>query len=155
VIERARRKPSPRKMTADDASPYIMEDQVGFLMRVAMQRHTSIFTSCIVNELTQTQLAALAKLYEVGTCSQNHLGRLIHLDANTIKGVVDRLQSRGLVTVEGDSDDRRRSVVGLSRSGRRVVEEAFPVAHQITAQTLAPLNAAEQRQIIRLLKKLM
>ena len=52
------------------ARPYVMEDQVGFLMRVAMQRHTSIFMSLIVNNLTQTQFAALAKLVEVGTCSR-------------------------------------------------------------------------------------
>ncbi len=64
-------------------------------MRVAMQRHTSIFMSRMIEGLTQTQFAALAKLYEVGPCSQNHLGRLIYLDAATIKGVVDRLGVRG------------------------------------------------------------
>ena len=75
---------------------YVLDDQVGFLMRIAMQRHTSIFTSRMIEGLTQTQFAALAKLYEVGPCSQNHLGRLIYLDAATIKGVVDRLHLRGL-----------------------------------------------------------
>ena len=75
---------------------YVLDDQVGFLMRVAMQRHTSIFTSRMIEGLTQTQFAALAKLYEVGPCSQNYLGRLIYLDAATIKGVVDRLHLRGL-----------------------------------------------------------
>src|SRR6476661_5031219 len=63
---------------------YVLDDQVGFLMRIAMQRHTSIFTSRMLEGLTQTQFAALAKLYEVGPCSQNHLGRLIYLDAATI-----------------------------------------------------------------------
>ena len=75
---------------------YVLDDQVGFLMRVAMQRHTAIFMSRMIEGLTQTQFAALAKLYEVGPCSQNHLGRLIYLDAATIKGVVDRLRVRGL-----------------------------------------------------------
>ena len=65
--------------TADVAEPgrYVLDEQVGFLLRVAMQRHTSIFTSRMIDGLTQTQFAALAKLYEVGPCSQNHLGRLI------------------------------------------------------------------------------
>ena len=65
---------------------YVLDDQAGFLMRIAMQRHTSIFASRMVADLTQTQFAALAKLHEVGPCSQNHLGRLIYLDAATIKG---------------------------------------------------------------------
>jgi hypothetical protein len=38
---------------------YVMKDQVGFLMRVAMQRHTSIFMSLMVHDLTQTRFAAL------------------------------------------------------------------------------------------------
>ncbi len=102
-----------------------MEDQVGFLMRVAMQRHTSIFTALMVHGLTQTQFAALAKLVEVGTCSQNHLGRLIHLDAATIKGVVDRLRMRKLVTVQFNPKDRRRSMVAATRNGHRVANEAI------------------------------
>src|SRR5215467_4719631 len=77
-----------------DAPDYVLDAQIGFLLRVAMQRHTAIFMSRMVEQLTQTQFAALAKLYEVGACSQNQLGRLIYLDAATIKGVVDRLQAR-------------------------------------------------------------
>src|SRR5437667_11653945 len=87
---------------------YVLDEQVGFLMRVAMQRHTAIFMSRMVEGLTQTQFAALAKLHEVGPCSQNHLGRLIFLDAATIKGVVDRLLIRGFVTTCSDPQDKRR-----------------------------------------------
>jgi MarR family transcriptional regulator, lower aerobic nicotinate degradation pathway regulator len=133
---------------------YVLDDQAGFLMRIAMQRHTSIFTSRMVAELTQTQFAALAKLYEVGPCSQNHLGRLIYLDAATIKGVVDRLHVRGFVTALNDPNDRRRRAVALTERGRQVTEEATQVAGDITATTLAPLTAEEQRQIVKLLRKL-
>lgn len=133
---------------------YVMEDQVGFLMRVAMQRHTSIFMSLMVHDLTQTQFAALAKLVEVGTCSQNHLGRLIYLDAATIKGVIDRLRVRKLVTVQLNPKDRRRSMVAVTKNGYRVANEAMKVAHRITSKTLVPLKPLEQRQIVRLLRKM-
>jgi hypothetical protein len=64
---------------------YVLDDQVGFLMRIAMQRHTSIFTSRMIEGLTQTQFAALARALRGWPCSQNYLGRLIYLDAATIK----------------------------------------------------------------------
>src|SRR5215475_4178989 len=101
VLMAARIKKEARALDVPRTLPdrYVMEDQVGFLMRVAMQRHTSIFMSLMAHDLTQTQFAALAKLVEVGTCSQNQLGRLIYLDANTVKGVVDRLRMRKLVTI--------------------------------------------------------
>ena len=133
---------------------YVLDEQVGFLMRVAMQRHTAIFMSRMVEQLTQTQFAALAKLYEVGACSQNHLGRLIYLDAATIKGVVDRLSARGFVTALSDQKDRRRRAVALTQRGRTVTEQAIAVAAKITAETLAPLSEEEQRIVTRLLKKL-
>src|SRR5215467_15069093 len=133
---------------------YVLDDQAGFLMRVSMQRHTSIFTSRMIEGLTQTQFAALAKLHEVGPCSQNHLGRLIYLDAATIKGVVDRLNARGFVTALADPKDRRRRAVALTDQGRQVTQAAIGVAAEITAATLTPLTADEQRQIAKLLRKL-
>ena len=143
-------------LPADAAEPerYMLDEQVGFQLRVAMQRHTSIFTSRMIEGLTQTQFAALSKLYEVGPCSQNHLGRLIFLDAATIKGVVDRLGARGFVSALGDPKDRRRRAVALTDRGRQVTEAAMLVAAEITAATLAPLTADEQRLVARLLKKL-
>ena len=144
------------KRAADAAGHgrYVLDDQAGFLLRVAMQRHTSIFTTRMIEGLTQTQFAALAKLAEVGACSQNHLGRLIYLDAATIKGVVDRLSARGLLTALNDPNDRRRRAVALTERGRQVTGAAQLVAAEITAATLAPLSAEEQRLVARLLKKL-
>ena len=133
---------------------YVLDEQAGFLMRIAMQRHTSIFTSRMIEGLTQTQFAALAKLYEVGPCSQNYLGRLIYLDAATIKGVVDRLHLRGFVTALNDPKDRRRRAVALTDRGRQVTEAAMLVAAEITVATLTPLTADEQRSIAKLLRKL-
>ena len=141
---------------ADDAATggYVLDEQVGFLMRIATQRHTSIFTANMIDGLTQTQFAALAKLYEVGPSSQNQLGRLIYLDAATIKGVVDRLSARGLVTALSDPTDRRRRAVTLTEQGRAATEAAMKVAAAITENTLGPLTATEQRTLAALLKKI-
>jgi MarR family transcriptional regulator, lower aerobic nicotinate degradation pathway regulator len=143
-----------RVRKSNGTAEYRLDDQVGFLLRVAMQRHTSIFMSKIVKGLTQTQFAALAKLREVGPCSQNQLGRLIYLDAATTKGVVDRLQARGLISARPDAHDGRRRAIALTTSGRAVADAAVKVARRITRDTLTPLSAAEQRTVIRLLRKL-
>ncbi len=137
-----------------EGGKYVLDEQVGFLMRVAMQRHTAIFMSRMPEGLTQTQFAALAKLNEVGPSSQNHLGRLICLDAATIKGVVDRLRARDFVTAMPDPNDRRRRAVALTGRGRDVTEEAIRIAAEITAVTMAPLTPDEQKAVTKLLKKL-
>ena len=134
--------------------PYVLDEQVGFLLRVAMQRHTALFSGRMIEGLTQTQFAALAKLYDAGPCSQNQLGRLIYLDAATIKGVVDRLSLRRLVTVVSDVRDRRRRAVALTPRGREVIMTAVKIAEEITEATLAPLSVDEQITLRRLLNRL-
>jgi MarR family transcriptional regulator, lower aerobic nicotinate degradation pathway regulator len=151
-LMRAKSKAARTKRTRP--SRYVLDEQVGFLLRVAMQRHTAIFMSRMIEDLTQTQFAALAKLLAVGPCSQNQLARLIYLDAATTKGVVDRLEARGFISARPDAHDGRRRAIALTASGRAVADAAVKVARRITRDTLTPLSAAEQRTVIRLLRKL-
>jgi DNA-binding MarR family transcriptional regulator len=133
---------------------YRLEEQVGFLLRQASQRHTGIFASLIGDETTPTQWAVLAKLMEVGACSQNALGRQTAMDAATVKGVVERLLRRGLVATRNDAGDARRIVVDLTGAGRRTVEACEPRALAITEATLQPLSAPERKTFVALLKRL-
>ncbi|MBL4614090.1 MAG: MarR family transcriptional regulator [Magnetovibrio sp.] len=108
----------------------------------------------MVDGLTPTQYAAMAKLDELGSCSQNKLGRLTAMDAATIKGVVDRLAKRNLVDSRPDADDGRRRIVELTRKGRGVIEQAIPLAQEITEETLRPLPPAHRITFLKLLTRL-
>ena len=132
---------------------YRLQDQVGFVLRKANQRHIAIFASHI-DGMTPPQFAALAKLHEGGEASQNQLGGLVAMDAATVKGVIDRLKARGLVELDGDKEDRRRLVVSLTDEGRATVERLLPLAARVTAETLAPLNGREAATLLRLLAKI-
>ncbi len=135
------------------APPYRLDDQVGFVLRRASQRHLSIFSRRIP-EMTPMQFATLARLNEAGALSQNALGRLTAMDAATIKGVVDRLGKRGLVRTENDKTDRRRTIVSLTEEARALFARLEETAHMVTAETLAPLSESEQALFLHLLRKL-
>lgn len=138
---------------ATEAADYRLQDQVGFLLRKAHQRHIAIFTSRIV-DLTPPQFAALAALADAGETSQNQLGAMVAMDAATIKGVIDRLGRRGLVEMRRDEDDRRRLMVRLTPQGRTALGGLLAHARQITAETLSPLTQREAQQLARLLGKI-
>lgn len=138
---------------AEQEPAYRLQDQIGFILRKAHQRHVAIFASRI-GDLTPPQFAALAMLAEVGETSQNQLGQLIAMDAATAKGVVDRLASRGYVTVSKDSSDKRRLLVGLTAAGSRKFDNLRPQAQQISATTLGPLSRKDADQLVRLLSKI-
>ena len=136
-----------------DNDSYRLDDQVGFILRKANQRHLGIFASGLPN-LTPTQFAALAKLHEMGALSQNELGRQTAMDGATIKGVIDRLRDRDLVRSMPDPNDRRRMLIELSEEGRVLLSESLETARRITRQTLAPLAPAERDRLVELLQKI-
>lgn len=151
-----------RSAVAESASPqpkdnakYVLDRQVGFLMRRAQQRHIAIFQQMIgAGGPTPTQFAALSKLAASKEVSQNQLGRLTAMDPATIKGVITRLAERGLVERLPDPGDQRRILIRLSEAGRALMPELFARATEITAATLQPLSDKEAQQLQLLLAKL-
>ncbi|PZO66789.1 MAG: MarR family transcriptional regulator [Paracoccus denitrificans] len=134
---------------------YRLDDQVGFLLRKAYQRHIAICSEHDVGSLTPVQFSTLYRLAkEPGPISQNALGRMVAMDAATTKGVVTRLKERGMIQSRPDDDDKRRYILSTTAAGRQALEDALPVMRQITRETLAPLTAAEQKTLLRLLRKL-
>lgn len=143
------------KKSVKPAKPaYVLDEQVGFILRQVWQRHSSIFARDIGTNLTPTQWAALSKLAETGPCSQNQLGRLTAMDVATIKGVIDRLTARGLTETSQDPEDGRRLLVSLTRAGQQLAEKVAPNALAITRETLAPLEPRERELLMALLNKL-
>jgi len=133
--------------------PYVLDDQIGFVLRRVTQRHLSIFSG-LIPDLTTTQFATLAKLAELGPLSQNHLGRVTAMDAATIKGVVDRLRKQGLVESAGDPADKRRLTVALSPAGKALFTDRVRAAAEATERTTAPLTRDETERLMTLLLKL-
>lgn len=145
---------SARKEVDESAGNYVLERQIGFLLRQATQRHATQFTSHIRDNVTPPQLSALVKLLQNGMCWQTQLGRLTGMDIATMKGVVDRLVARRLVQTKEDPNDGRRVLLKLTRSGKAVAERVIEDSILIHASTLNPLGKAEQEQLISLLSKL-
>src|SRR5580704_11797690 len=133
---------------------YALDDQFGFVLRQAQQRHTTLFAAEMIEGLTPTQWAALTKLREFGACSQNHLGRLTAMDSATIKGVIDRLTARGFTASRADPADARRLLVDLTDQGAALYERAVSAARAITEKTLEQLDEGERAILVGLLRRL-
>jgi len=140
---------------ADDDVDYVLEEQVGFLLRRVQQRHTAIFAARIgKHQLTPTQFAALAKIHDEGIVSQNKLGRLTAMDPATMQGVIARLLDRGFIARAPDPKDRRRALLRLTPEGLEAFSDSAANGKVITRETLAPLDARERAAFLRLLAKL-
>jgi MarR family transcriptional regulator, lower aerobic nicotinate degradation pathway regulator len=148
--------PGGKAEFAPDASVhYVLEDQVGFLLRKAQQRATEHFNAVMGDfGVTPTQFAVMAKLDELGPISQNQLGRLTAMDPATIFSVVGRLARRGWVAQSADPMDARLVMVALTGTGRAMACQMKLVAAEVSAATLAPLTPDEARIFLSLISRL-
>jgi MarR family transcriptional regulator, lower aerobic nicotinate degradation pathway regulator len=147
-----RRKP---ETAADRAAFYALEAQVGFLLRCAHQRASEDFNTVMGRfGVTPTQFAALAKLDDLGSVSQNQLGRLTRMDPATISGVVGRLTGRGYVRQATDIKDARLVMLTLTPSGQAAVTAMKAVAGDVSRRTLEPLGAGERTALLAALAKI-
>lgn len=145
--------PDSKAFEADEDA-YVLDEQVGFILRQVQQRHAVLFSERFTNELTPTQWAAVSKLAEIGEASQNLLGRLSAMDVSTIKGVVNRLTARSLIATRPDPEDRRRVLISLSEEGRQLFNTHLKDAIEASRDTLRPLRPHERSAFVRMLKKL-
>ncbi|MGI9622234.1 MAG: MarR family winged helix-turn-helix transcriptional regulator [Acidimicrobiales bacterium] len=137
-----------------DAHGYCLDDQVGFLLRRANQRHRAIFSAEMPIKIPPTQFAALAKLGEVGEVSQNLLGRLTAMDSATVAGVVARLADAGWVKTSHSETDARTSVVSLTPPGREVLDSLLQPALNATEKTMVCLSDQDRAECLRILRLL-
>jgi DNA-binding MarR family transcriptional regulator len=148
-----------RGRAAFSAAPeraYVVEKQIGHLLRRAHQRATAIFMAELGDrfQITPTQYAALVKLHDLGEQSQNQLGRLTAMDPATIQGVIRRLEDRALIERAGDPGDRRRTRLRLSAQGKDLVVQMIEHGVRVSEATLAPLDDAERTRFLALLERL-
>ncbi|MBL8568834.1 MAG: MarR family transcriptional regulator [Phreatobacter sp.] len=145
------------KQPAGDLSgkAYVLEDQIGFLIRRAHQRASAIFEQVMDGmDVTPVQYAALAKLHDLGPTSQNQLGRMVGIDPATMFGVAGRLSKRGLVSPSVDPNDARLVLLTLTESGHATVEAMKSLGPEVTRRTLDPLSAGEAAQLLDLLGRI-
>lgn len=148
--------PLPEALLSLEADTFILDEQPSHLLRRAHQRAAALFLSDlgVAGSFTPPQFAALAKLHECGTVSQNSLGRMIAMDAATMQGVVGRLVDRQLVHRAPDPHDRRRVRLSLTEAGLDAVTKAYDQASRAERELLAPLNARDRQTLVRLLRRL-
>ena len=73
------------------------------------------------------------------------------LDPKDLVGILNDLQSAGLVLREPDPTDRRKNAVSLTDEGARLLNRCEKAAREANDELLAPLSVTERAQLMNLL----
>ena len=95
-------------------------------------------------DLTPMQMLALKALEPGRTLPMSALADSLHCDASNVTGIVDRLESRGLIERRGSPEDRRVKMLAVTEAGHRLREQ---IANRMNEPPppIAELSAQDQR----------
>jgi DNA-binding MarR family transcriptional regulator len=106
------------------------------------------------HQLTTPQLICLLCVVEEGPLNSAAISKSIYLSPSTLVGILDRLESRGLVSRERDSEDRRIVNVTASNEGIKIAKVAPSPLQDNLANALQQLAEMEQATIARSLQRI-
>jgi len=87
-------------------------------------------------DLNQAEAHILCHLHESGDSTIAELHRAFAHKRSTLTSVLDRLDSRGLITRESSQKDRRSFVVGLTRAGKKQAAKIHRLLESLEAAAL-------------------
>ena len=103
--------------------------------------------------LRPRELLVLQHLRERGPSAQQMLAELLGIDATNLVAVLNSLEDADLIERTRDRADRRRAIIGLSRSGEQLLANMDRALRRVDDEILATLTPDERETLNYLLAK--
>ena len=135
------------------ASPHAC-DAWQLLTQLFFAHRANLPTLAAELQLSPAQCHVLHLIEPGRAIPMGQLAETLACDASNVTGLVDRLESRGLVRRRASEEDRRVKVLELTPTGVRL---RTLLVDRMTAPpaTLRRLSVAEQRSLVRILARLL
>jgi MarR family transcriptional regulator, 2-MHQ and catechol-resistance regulon repressor len=104
--------------------------------------------------LSLTEFAVLELIFHTGDQPLHHIGKKILVSSANLTYVLDKLESKRLITRETYPIDRRIIFAVLTGYGRKLMENIFPKHESLIHQLCNDLGESEKETLINLLKKI-
>ena len=99
-------------------------------------------------DLTLEQLHLLKNMLGGAGMTQRQIGDLANKTPANMTRILDRLESKDLISRTSNPEDRRSSLVILTRKGESLIEKVTGILESFSANLLVDISAEEQ-QVIR------
>jgi len=131
---------------------------IGRVMRASRLLQLDVERSLAMFELTVNEFNALNALRRAGPphkLSPTDVGVSLLFSSGGLTKLLERLESRGLVSREPNPDDGRGVMVALTAAGKELQEDAM-AAHQMNEERLlTPLTRTQRDQLNAVLRDLL
>ena len=98
-------------------------------------------------KITAPQLICLYSLVKGGEMTQSELSKQVSMGISTINGVIDRLEKKGLVIRQRDTQDRRKVFITVTEAGKMISKSTPSLLQDRLSDSLRNLPELEQAAI--------
>lgn len=126
---------------------------VDLIGTVVARYHEEYEHAAAEHSLTGTQARVLS-LLAVGPQPMRKIANCLKCEPSNVTGIVDRLESRGLVERRPDPDDRRVKLAAATEEGARTAE-ALRTSLHFAREPLGKLTIAERTLLKELLQRML
>ena len=130
------------------------EDFWPLLVEFALSQRSWWISLCAELDLSPMQGHALRILDPDRPVAMSTLADALICDASNVTGIVDKLESRGLITRQGDGRDRRIKMLVVTESGRATREKLFARA-LVPPASVSALSVETRRRLAEILRAIL
>lgn len=131
-----------------------MSKPVFWLKRTYITMRNSLDNELSEHNLSTSQFEILGYLYQTEGWEQKRLQKCSGVRAATLTGLLDKLESRGLVTRETSDYDARVKIIKLTSQGNDLISLLVEVMHQFEGRLLAGFSPAERGLLLDWLQRM-
>ena len=127
-------------------APYSLGYRVKLLSQLYTRRLNEAFSSY---DITHFHWVVLCCLWEEDGLPTSVLGNRLRQVGGTLTGVLDRMETRGLVQRKRDQSDRRVWRIWLTDAGQELRETLTPIVLALREELLQGVTEEERRMLSR------
>jgi DNA-binding MarR family transcriptional regulator len=131
---------------------------IGRVMRASRLLQLEVERSLAMFDLTVNEFNALNALRRAGRphkLSPTDVGVSLLFSSGGLTKLLERLESRGLISREPNPDDGRGVIVALTTAGKELQEEAMAAHQENEEQLLSPLTRTQRERFNTILRDLL
>lgn len=127
-----------------------LSDCINFLLTTTQKTVSQFFAEKISKfDITPAQYGVMRCLWRTDFQTPTQIAQALSLDSSSITGLLDRMDSKGLLRRVPSSDDRRVTQVMLTHRGKSFEKTLHPLVIEAHNEVLNSLSEHERESLIK------
>ncbi|MCM3315256.1 MarR family transcriptional regulator [Rummeliibacillus stabekisii] len=130
-----------------------LKECINFLLSVSQNKVFKHFSKLLEEYgVTPAQYGVLNCLWREGQLSPKQIGEMVHLEAPTVSGILDKMQKAELIERSVDPNNRRNVLVIATEKSNEIREEVEAATNKLNDKVLQDLTESDTEALKKALE---